>query len=444
MQPLLRIADQWLWPDAEPTGRGRRALLTLGRYLFALFRELASGELSLRAMSLFYTTMLSLVPALGFAFTIAKGLDMHQRVEPLLQRALDPIGEGATTITQRVMSFVEDVNAPLIGALSVGILLLTVISMAQKIESSFNFVWRVDRPRSFGRRFSEYLSAILVGPVVMAIAITLITSLSSEALIARLRALDPDGAWITHFDAWLGYLSSLVPLSMTVAAFACLYLLIPNTRVRLKPAAIGGLAGGVVWTVSGFLFANLVAASSKWEVYSGFAIVLILMLWLYLSWLILLLGSQLAYYIQNPYRLRFGQRTEPIDNDARERLSLAVMYLIARDFAAPAHGWTDESLAAELRVPRAALEPIMACLRAAGLVVASDQRLLPGREPHRILLTEIIASVRGDGRNWNLKRESWADKVDAIADRVEDAIETELGSRSLGQLVDEGIAAESA
>jgi hypothetical protein len=86
----------------------------------------------------------------------------------------------------------------------------------------------------------------------------------------------------------------------------------------------------------------------------------------------------------------------------------------------------------------------MACLRAAGLVVASDQRLLPGREPHRILLTEIIASVRGDGRNWNLKRESWADKVDAIADRVEDAIETELGSRSLGQLVDEGIAAESA
>jgi membrane protein len=431
MQPLLRLAAKWLWPDAEPVNPHTRRLLSVGRYLFALIRELATGELSLRAMSLVYTTMLATVPALGFAFALAKGLGLLVGLQDLLLTALQPLGESAAEIADLVNDFVDNVSGPLLGTLSVGILLLTVISMAQKVESSFNFVWRVDRPRSFGRRFSEYLSAILIGPLVMLIAVSLIASLQSVTLVARLRESYP------LIDSWL---TGLVPFVLTIFAFTFLYVLIPNTRVRLRPALIGGIAAGIVWTGSGYLLTKLVTASSRYDaLYSGFAIVLILMFWLYLSWLILLLGSQLAFYIQNPYRLRFGQRTEPIDNDARERLSLAVMYLVARDFAEPAHGWTDESLAAELSVPREALEPIMTGLRADQLIGTSEQRLIPGRDPHRIRLIEIIAAVRGDGRAWMQQRQSWSEAVDQIGDRIDEAIEVELGQKTLGQLVDEAL-----
>ena len=432
MEPLLRIAVKHLWPDQEPAGPWRRRLLVVGRYAFALLRDLATGEISLRAMSLVYTTMLSIVPTLGFAFGLARMFGYHEDLEPLLARTLDPIGERADVLTQNIMDFANNINGGLLGIVSFGLLLVTVMSMAQKVEGSFNFVWRVDRPRSFARRFTEYLSVILIGPIAIVTIIAMITGLSSATLIERLRSIEPFGTWITG-------IGNVLPFAMTVLVFAFLYIFIPNTRVRLRPALIGALAAGSVWVATGFLFTNLVVASARMQtIYSGFAIVLIAMLWLYLSWLILLLGSQLAFYIQRPFHLRFGQRTAPIDNDARERLSLSVMHLIASDFAEPKHGWTNESLASALMIPRSSLEPIMGALEAAGLVVTtSGDRLIPGRDPHRITLVEILSSVRGSGRGWHGSRETWHPEIDRIVDCIDEAIESELGNRTLGQLVDE-------
>ena len=432
MEPLLRFAARCLWPDEEPASPWLRRVLVAGRYLFALVRDLATGEISLRAMSLVYTTMLAIVPTLGFAFGLARVLGFHEALEPVLARTLEPIGAQAETITQNIVDFADNINGGLLGMLSFGLLLVTVMSMAQKVEGSFNFVWRVDRPRSFARRFSEYLSVILIGPVAIAMAFASIAALSSATVVERLQSMQPLGAWLAG-------IGELLPFVMTVCVFAFLYVFIPNTKVRLRPALIGGLAAGVVWVAGGYLFTSLVVASARMQtIYSGFAIVLIAMLWLYLSWLILLLGSQLAFYIQNPFHLRFGQRTAPIDNDARERLSLAVMYLVASDFVSPKHGWTNESLASALRVPRSALEPIMGALEAEGLVVrASEQRLIPGRDPHRIALADILTCVRGSGRGWDRTRESWNEEVDRLVDRIDEAIETELGDRTLGQLVDD-------
>jgi membrane protein len=410
-------------------------LLLAARYLFALARDLATGELTLRAMSLVYTTMLAIVPLLGFGFALAKVLGFHTQLEPLLLRVLEPIGPRAADITRNITDFADNINGGVLGILSFGVLLLTVISMAQKVESSFNFVWRVDRPRSFARRFSEYMSVIMVGPLVMVVATTLIASLSSVTLVERLRAIEPICSWIAQ-------IGELLPYLIIAAAFAFLNAFIPNTRVRLKPALLGGFASGIAWAASGYLFTSLVVSSARLQsIYSGFAIVLILMFWLYLSWLILLLGSQLAYYVQNPFNLRFGQRTDPSDNDARERLSLGIMYLIASDYAQPSHGWTNESLAAALRVPRDVLEPVMAALSDDGLVVmASEHRLVPGRDPHRIALTDILAAVRGRRGNRIELHEPWNASVEKIIDRINDSIAAELGNRTLGALVDENLA----
>ena len=439
MDPLVQLVRRRLWPESEPSNPHLRKLLHAARYPFALLRDLASGDLNLRAMSLVYTTMLAAVPTFGFAFALAKALGLHNQLEPQLMRALQPIGPRAREITDNLIGFAENINGGVLGILSFGLLLITVISMAQKVEGSFNFVWRVDRPRNFARRFSEYLSVILIGPTVMLIAITLITSLSSTAIVERLETIEPLGTWITYFG-------DMLPIILTVLAFSGLYIFVPNTRVRLKPALIGGLAGGVCWAASGYLFSSLVVSSARLQsIYSGFAIVLILMLWLYLSWLILLLGSQLAFYLQNPFHLRFGPRTEPIGNEARERLCLSVMYLIASDYARPAHGWTDESLASALRVPRNALEPIMATLTNAGLIVkASEQRLMPGRDPHGILLSEVVAAVRGQHPMVVDGQQGWGDSVDEIIGRIDAAIESELRDRTLGQLVEEHLDTDSA
>lgn len=437
MDKLLQFLRRRLWPENEPDRPLPRYGLVTARYLYALSRELSTGEINLRAMSLVYTTALSVVPMLGFAFAIAKGLGIHRQMEPLLQSFMQPIGPRADEFTQTIIAFVDNVSGGLLAAVAVGMLLLTVISMAQKVESSFNFVWRVDRPRSFGRRFTEYLSVILIGPTIMLVATGLIASFSSEALIERLRAGETVAAWIAG-------IGDALPYVLVVCAFTFLYLFIPNTTVKLRPALVGGLAAGIVWTASGYLFADFVASSGRLEaIYSGFVVVFLAMIWLYLTWLIFLLGSQLAYYIQYPFQLRYGRRTTPIGNSSRERLSLSIMYMIASDFARPGHGWTDESLAAALRVPRSTLEPIVAGLMNARLLSKdSEQRLIPGRDPHRILLGDVIATMRG-GDGELPSRDTWNGAIDDLADRIDAAIAGELGERTLGQLVDESLPEEA-
>ena len=200
---------------------------------------------------------------------------------------------------------------------------------------------------------------------------------------------------------WLARLSGLAPYALVIAAFSFLYVFVPNTRVKLKPAACGGLFAGVLWAGSGSVFTSFVVSLSRYEaIYSGFAIVLVAMLWLYLSWLILLLGAQLAFYLQNPDYLRLGQRTEVMSNGLRERLALSAMLLIARDFDKPGHGWRVESLAARIRIPRHLLEPVIGSLMSADLVTqTSEQRLMPARDPHGINACDILDAVRNADRD---------------------------------------------
>src|SRR5919109_4437434 len=180
MDFITRPIERWLWPrrGKGPSVISRQRIAA--RYAYALLRDLAQGDLNLRAMSLVYTTMIAIVPLLSFVFAFVKGPGLHRDFEPLLLRFLTPLGSPrAAELTQRIVGFVDNVSGLALGTLGMAILLWSALSMAQKVESSFNFVWRVDRPRSFARRFSEYLAFMLVGPLVMSLAMGGIATLSS-------------------------------------------------------------------------------------------------------------------------------------------------------------------------------------------------------------------------------------------------------------------------
>jgi membrane protein len=186
---------------------------------------------------------------------------------------------------------------------------------------------------------------------------------------------------------------------------------------------------------------------SRYEaIYSGFAIVLVAMIWLYLSWLILLLGTQLAFYLQNPDYLRLGQRTEVMSNGLRERLALSAMLLIGRDFEEPGHGWRVESLAARIRIPRHLLEPVIAQLMRTDLVTQTKaQRLIPARDPRRVTVCDILDAVRNADRDpHHAPSGDWNATVQELHERVEGAIREALGERSLADIVDQDARADSA
>jgi membrane protein len=207
----------------------------------------------------------------------------------------------------------------------------------------------------------------------------------------------------------------------------------------LLPAAIGGVFAGISWAGGGSVFTSFVVSMSRYEaIYAGFAIVIVAMIWMYLSWLILLLGAQLAFYVQHPEYLPLGQRTFTASNRTRERLALSTMLLVGRDFEKPDHGWRIEGMASQLRVPRHLLEPVAVALMEAGLLTRTgEHRLIPARDLRRIGVVDILAAVRNGERNAHHESDDdWNPIVAAVTDDIEAAIHSTLGERTLAELVD--------
>jgi membrane protein len=430
MELITRPIERRLW------NKGSTApppyWLIVARFAYALLRDFFHGDLTLRAMSLVYTTMLAIVPLLAFAFSLVKTFGLHRELEPMLRGFLAPLGPRAGELSGQIITFVDNVSGFALGSISIAILLYSALSMAQKVESSFNFVWRVDRPRSFARRFSEYLSFMLVGPLIMSIAMGFTATLSSTAAMTRLREIGVIGEMFEVF-------SRFTPYALIIASFSFLYVFVPNTRVQLVPALIGGVFAGILWAGGGSVFTSFIVSMSRYEaIYAGFAIVIVAMIWLYLSWLILLLGAQLAFYVQHPEYLPLGQRSLTSSNTARERLALSTMLLVGRDFDKPGHGWRIEGVASQLRVPRHLLEPVVGALMGAGLLMRTNEnRLIPGRDLRRIAVVDILAAVRSSTPELHHEADDqWNPTVAAVADDIEAAIRRTLGERTLADLVD--------
>jgi membrane protein len=388
----------WTWREKLEDGlfiksRGMHGLggtlLRLLRFPAALARDWLSGELNMRAMSLVYTTLLSLVPLIAFSFSVLKGLGAHGDLRPLVFEFFRPMGAAADQLTDRVMQFVGNVRGGVLGSIGLAFLIYTVITTIQKVEESFNFVWRVDRPRSLAKRLSEYLSVMLVGPVLMVAALGLIASAQNTQLAAWISGIQPLG------QAFSG-LASLGPYVLVTIVFTFMYSFVPNTQVRFIPALIGGLSAGVLWAVLGKAFATFIVYSAQMmAIYTGFAIVLTALIWVYLNWLILLIGAQLSFYVQYPQYLRHGHEPVELSGSMREQVALSAMYLIGREYAKGANHWTANALAAELDIPGVALSPVLQYLEKSGLIIATEgENLLPARAMENIRLMEILDAVR--------------------------------------------------
>src|ERR1700744_4054114 len=369
----------------QPWGPVLRVL----RYPAALIRDWLRGEITVRAMSLAYTTLLSIVPLLVFSAVILKSLGARGDLKFIISQFFAPMGGAADQLTESVLQFVRNMRSDLLGAIGLIFLVYTVVTTIQKVETSFNFLWRVDRPRSFFRRFTEYLAVMTLGPVFLAVAIGLLTSAEHS----------PFAQWVDGIQplAWtLSTVGKVLPYAIVTVIFTFMYVFIPNTKVQFRAALIGGIASGIVWALVGKVFTAFIVYSSSWvAIYTGFAIVLTTLVWVYVSWLIMLIGAQLAFYLQFPQYLRHGQEAFELTGRDREQVALSIMYLVGRDYSAGKASWSAHALAAELDIPSIALAPVLHCLEQNGLLLATErEQFVPGRGLAAIGLSEIFEVVR--------------------------------------------------
>lgn len=377
--------DLWRPDSTMLKGWSAFSIKTL-RLVVVAVSDFRDGALSLRATSLVSTTLLSLVPFLAVMFSVLKAFGVHQQIEPVLDQALEPLGQKGEEITTRVIEFVNDLQLGALGAVGVAGLFYTTFSLIDKIEEALNHIWRVRHARPLARKFTDYLSVVLVGPVMVFTAVAAVASAQSHWLVQTLLQIEPLEAAVIRATA-------LMPVALICVGFTFLYKFLPHTQVNLVSAFVGGGVAGVLWQLAGMLFTGFVAGSVRYSaIYSSFAILILFLIWLYVAWLIVLVGAQVAYYHQHPEayltRLRWKHKTAAF----REYVALNVLVLLIRRHAAGEPPVRTPALSAQLGVPLSAVEDILEDFLEHRLIyrTAEPEGITLGRHPDRVTALEVL------------------------------------------------------
>jgi membrane protein len=427
---IARYLDRDLWTaDISRSGVARRVAIRALRLAVVVGRAPTESQLNLEATALVYRTLLSIVPLLAVAFSVLKGFGAQYHIEPLLTRMLAPLGPGAAEVAARIVDFVSHLSLSVLGTIGLIGLFYTVVGVIEKIEDALNRIWQVRRSRSLLRKLSDYLSILLVGPVLVFAAFGLLASAQSRRLFDRVLAMTPLGA------ETVAVLWHAAPFLLLVTAFALLYRFLPYTRVASDAAMAGGVTAAVLWELAGLAFATFVAGSTSYAaIYSGFAVLVVFLLWLQLAWLIVLVGGQVAYAWQHPtsYVAMRGRPSALL----RERVGLAALVEIVRRHVTGEPPLRLDALARMIGAPLTIVEALMDDFVARGVLARAvePEAIVLARSPEAVTLTEVMDTIREPAPRAALDVHV-ARSVTSALRRRDEAVEQALAGVTLKSLV---------
>lgn len=409
----------------------QRAGTQVIRLATAVGMEFRHRLLDARAAGLVFTTLLSLVPFLAVMFSVLKAFGVHHVIEPSLAQALDPLGPKGQEITRTIIGFVDNIKIGVLGVVGIGGLFYTTYSLIDKIEQALNAIWQVKQGRTWERKFSDYLSVVLVGPVLVTSAFGMLASLQSHTIVQYLVELEPFGTLV----AWSG---EVLPFVLLCGVFTFFYKMIPNTSVQLRSAMVGGFSAGTLWIIAAELFATFVVTSAKYSaIYSSFAVLILLLLWLYVGWMIVLIGGQLSFFHQYPTaylsRLLWEQGTSVF----REQLTLKVLRVLGHHYLKGDRPLRLTELSSELNIPLSLVEEEVEQLIENGFVgrLQEPEGLSLIKSPDLILVKEVLDSVRNGTPPWIVPHLDASDPVTALLRRRDQAVQKELAGETVQSLL---------
>jgi len=409
-------------------------LTQIQQIFYKVYQDLTQDELNLRAMGLVYTTLLSLVPLLAVSFSVLKAFGVHNQLEPFLLNMLAPLGSKGEEITINIIGFVENVKVGVLGSVGLAFLFYTIISLLQKIEDAFSKIWHNLPARRLLRRFSDYLSVILVGPVLVFAGLGVTASMVSNQFVQHILAIEPFGT--LYF-----LIGQIIPYLLIIAAFTFVYIFIPNTRVKFQSALAGGILAGICWKIAGWVFTLFAAGLTSYDaIYSSFAILIMFMIWIYLSWLILLLGAKITFYYQHPQYLNTKNNNPQLSCRAREHLGLLIMQYIATQFLHGNQAPTSMQLAESFSIPLHLVDEIILTLEKKQLLIKIQQDIasyLPARDTDKISVYDILNALRCMSEDTlEMKKQTMANPaIDHLTQAIDEAILHSVQARTLRDLI---------
>jgi membrane protein len=390
-QRALQFIQHDLWNPEAMAHRGMRRVQSLLQFCFAVVEAVMRDMIPLRASALTYYTVLAVVPLLAFALSIMQAVGVNRSFVPLIVERLTRVSPEAGTW---ILSTVEQINFARMGTIGAGALFLTTLLGLVSVEHAFNQIWGVTRARSLDRRVTDYLAVLVIAPVLLGAGLSLATTLQSQTLVLQLLE-HPWFALLYH--AGLDW----APPAFLGLAFAFLYWFVPNTRVHPGGALLGGLVAAALFTVAQHFYVrfNIGAANSN-ALYGGLAALPLFLAWVYVSWMIVLIGAEIAAAWENLAKLRLARRGAEPGPAAREAFGLLLATRLARGFDAGAPPTSAEHAAEDLGLSIRSAREILGDLERAGIVAraAADGRedtFQLGRAADHISVQQVLEALRG-------------------------------------------------
>jgi membrane protein len=372
------------------------------RIILIAIKGFRDHRIQLRASALTFYSLLSIVPVAAMIFGIAEGFGFKARLEIELNKMIaerEEMAEVLKYVLEFANSMLDNINGGIIAGIGLLFLFWSVMKLLGNIENSFNVIWQIRQPRAFARKFADYLSMMLIAPILFFLSSTITVYLGniagSESVIG------------VHLGPLLIFIVKLMPYILIFLLFTLLYVIMPNTKVQFKYALNAGLIAGIIFQITQFLYIYFQVGVGRYgAIYGSFVALPLFLIWLQLSWLIVLLGAEMSFAYQNLEKYEFETEALSISGKNRRLLTFLLMYTIVKKFQSGEKPNTSAQLGHELGIPVRLVRDIIYDLLEARLIVeattesAKENGYVPALDINRIdvgLLIERL-ELSGDDR----------------------------------------------
>ncbi|MBS3769348.1 MAG: YihY/virulence factor BrkB family protein [Bacteroidales bacterium] len=406
------------------TGR-QRIWFRLLRTIALAIRGFREDKVGLRASALTVFTLLAVVPVVAMAFGIAKGFGLKEYLERQLLANFSGQEEVLDWIIQFANSFLEHTRGGLVAGIGLVILLWSILKVFSNIESSFNAIWHIHKSRSWLRKFSDYFSLILIAPIL-----AIISSSSAVFISTQIEQIASEIDLLGFIAPVIFFLVRLIPFVLIWFLFTFLYMFMPNNKVNFRSALIGGIVAGTAFVIVQWLYIYFQIGVSRYNaIYGSFAALPLFIIWLQISWLIVLFGAEIAFSDQNMQQYEFESDVENISIYSKNILALLIMHLLVKNFMKAESPLNAEEISNQLKIPIRLVRKILYELVECKIVSESvspntkERAYQPGQDPDNLSIAYILEKLEHNGKDKILSIEGKAqEKIKSIVDEFRTTI----------------------
>jgi membrane protein len=432
MKPISEIGHAII----HGAGDGRRAIrdrlrksvpfwVRQRRIIYLLYKGIKRDNVYIKASALTFFTILSVIPMVALAFGIAKGFGLHDELRAQIIMQFHNQEQVMNWILDFANNTLEQTSGGWLAGIGVAFLFSTVGQLLRYIENTFNSIWKVEETRVWYRQVTDYLAVIILVP-----ALFIASSSATVLATTRLNEILSQSDMLEGLKPVVSFLVQLIPFILLFTLSVAAFLAMPNTRVKFRSALIAGLAAGIALQVLQIVYVETQMGITRLgALYGSFAAVPLLMVWIQMSWVVLLMGAQLSYYLQNITRYEFEFDVQTVSPRQKKRLSLLVMHSLINDFVAGSRPRSPEEISMELSLPVRTIHECLDLLREASMVTEiwneEQEKYVyqPGTDINKMTLSFVLEKLESSGSVHKIViNNSDYRKIDAALTRFESMV----------------------